>query len=113
MGKPLFMMSVKKRNEIKMEEERREREEMKVRKELFTPKRGLEVGSVSKFPTYTHRSSGVEINRPETVGGSTAKIESPIYTGDKMIGVAVMHKSCLQPIFSQEEAVESATMRRG
>jgi hypothetical protein len=34
------------------------------------------------------------------------------YTGDKMIGIAVMHKSCLQPVFSQEAAADSASMRR-
>lgn len=34
------------------------------------------------------------------------------YTGDKVLGIAVQHKSCLQPIFSQESAVDSAHMRR-
>jgi len=29
-----------------------------------------------------------------------------------MIGIAVMHKSCLQPIFNQQEAEDSAHMRR-
>jgi hypothetical protein len=29
-----------------------------------------------------------------------------------MIGIAVLHKSCLQPIFSNEEAIEVAKMRR-
>lgn len=36
----------------------------------------------------------------------------PKYTGDKLIGIAVMHKSCLQPIFSKEQAEDSAHMRR-
>jgi len=35
-----------------------------------------------------------------------------IYTGSKIIGIAVLHKSCLQPIFSQEEAINVAKMRR-
>lgn len=34
------------------------------------------------------------------------------YTGDKMLGVAAMHKSNLVPIFSNEGAVEVSTMRR-
>lgn len=34
------------------------------------------------------------------------------YTGDKVLGVTVLHKSCLQPVFSQEEAVDAAKMRR-
>jgi hypothetical protein len=36
-----------------------------------------------------------------------------VYTGDKMIGIAVQHKSCLQPVFSKEAAIDSAKMRRG
>lgn len=34
------------------------------------------------------------------------------YTGDKLIGIAIMHKSCLQPIFSKQQAEDSAHMRR-
>jgi hypothetical protein len=47
-----------------------------------------------------------------TPGGSTALKPAPQYTGEKMLGVAVMHKSCLQPIFNQEAAVDVAKMRR-
>lgn len=36
----------------------------------------------------------------------------PQYTGTKMLGIGVMHKSNSVPIFSDEEAVEIATMRR-
>jgi len=44
--------------------------------------------------------------------GSTLKVETTKYTGDKLVGIAVMHKSCLQPVFSQEQATEVAQMRR-
>lgn len=37
---------------------------------------------------------------------------SPKYTGDKIIGIATMHKSNLVPIFSNEEAKDVAKMRR-
>ena len=60
------------------------------------------------------------------VGRSTAHIPSrntgegiasskPVqqYTGTKMLGIGTMHKSNSVPIFSDEEAVEIATMRRG
>jgi len=40
------------------------------------------------------------------------KAPEKVYTGDKMIGVVVQHKSCLQPVFSQEAAIDSANMRR-
>lgn len=42
-----------------------------------------------------------------------AKVATTMYTGDLVKGIAVMHKSCLQPVFSQQEAEESAKMRRG
>ena len=45
--------------------------------------------------------------------GVAPKAEVPVYTGDSVIGIAVQHKSCLQPVFTEEQAKESATMRRG
>lgn len=36
-----------------------------------------------------------------------------VYTGTKMLGIGTMHKSNSVPIFSDEEAVAIATMRRG
>lgn len=35
------------------------------------------------------------------------------YTGTEMIGISVVHKSHLAPVFSQEQAEELAKMRRG
>jgi hypothetical protein len=35
-----------------------------------------------------------------------------VYTGDAVLGITIVHKSCLQPVFSQEEAVDAAKMRR-
>jgi hypothetical protein len=46
-------------------------------------------------------------------GATGLKKEEQKYTGDKLIGIAVMHKSCLQPVFSKESARDSANMRRG
>ena len=40
------------------------------------------------------------------------KKESPRYTGTAMKGIGTMHKSNSVPIFSNEEAVAIATMRR-
>ena len=42
----------------------------------------------------------------------TFKREDKVYTGNNVIGIAVQHKSCLQPIFSEESAKDSASMRR-
>ena len=46
-------------------------------------------------------------------GATGLKKEEQKYTGNKLIGIAVMHKSCLQPVFSKESAKDSANMRRG
>ena len=49
----------------------------------------------------------------ETTRGNATKIDDKVYTGDKILGIAVMHKSSMVPIFSQEEAVDVARMRCG
>lgn len=40
------------------------------------------------------------------------KKESLTYTGNKVLGITIVHKSCLQPVFSEEEAKDVASMRR-
>jgi hypothetical protein len=45
--------------------------------------------------------------------GSGLKKESPVYTGTKIKGIGTMHKSNAVPVFSDEEARDIATMRRG
>ena len=59
-------------------------------------------------------SRNVSNNIPSLVtpGGSTAAKEVMQYTGDKMVGISIIHKSCLQPVFSQEAAIDAASMRR-
>jgi hypothetical protein len=47
-----------------------------------------------------------------TAGGSTAPVHK-VYTGDKIIGIATMHKSNAVPVFSDKQAVEISRMRRG
>ncbi len=49
----------------------------------------------------------------QAAGSTGAKKEEKQYTGKNLIGIAVMHKSCLQPIFTKESAKDSANMRRG
>ena len=46
------------------------------------------------------------------LGTATLK-ESPRYTGTMIKGIGTMHKSNAVPIFSDEQAIEIATMRRG
>ncbi len=45
--------------------------------------------------------------------GALRTKEIPRYTGTKILGIGTMHKSNAVPVFSSEEAHDSATMRRG
>ena len=47
-----------------------------------------------------------------TEGGSTAKKAAPQYSGTAMLGVGQLHKSNGVPVFSKEDAVDIARMRR-
>jgi hypothetical protein len=49
----------------------------------------------------------------DTGVGIAARAEDKVYTGSAVIGVATMHKSNAVPVFSTEDAVEIARMRRG
>lgn len=51
--------------------------------------------------------------KPKLDAGSTSPPKQQIYTGTKMIGLATMHKSSIVPVFSQQEAIDIAKMRRG
>lgn len=57
-------------------------------------------------------NEGLTIRSLNSFGGVAAKKEVQKYSGDSVIGIATMHKSNLQPIFSQEAAIDAATMRR-
>lgn len=46
------------------------------------------------------------------VTGAVTCGEAKVYTGDKIIGIATMHKSNLVPIFSDSDAKAVASMRR-
>jgi hypothetical protein len=71
-----------------------------------------------KAPALTYKLSAPpgretqKIKSLSTPGGSTAAVHK-VYTGDKIIGIATLHKSNAVPVFSQEEAVEISRMRRG
>jgi hypothetical protein len=45
-------------------------------------------------------------------GGNATLAPAKVYTGDQVLGVTVLHKSCLQPIFSKQDAIDAAKMRR-
>jgi hypothetical protein len=60
----------------------------------------------------TLRATPSHIPSLVTPGGDCTKKEQLKYTGDKLVGVATLHKSNGIPIFSKEEAMDVSTMRR-
>jgi hypothetical protein len=45
-------------------------------------------------------------------GGPCPKKPNPVYTGNAIKGIGTMHKSNSVPVFSNQEAIDIATMRR-
>lgn len=45
--------------------------------------------------------------------GVATKAAPKVYTGDKIVGIAAMHKSNLVPVFNEEAAKDISKMRRG
>jgi hypothetical protein len=52
-------------------------------------------------------------SKPDTVLGAVTVRKPQQYTGTKIIGIGTMHKSNQVPVFSDTEARELSTMRRG
>lgn len=48
----------------------------------------------------------------ESIPGSGAKKESPVYSGDYIVGIATMHKSNLVPVGRGDDPKHYAAMRR-
>lgn len=59
------------------------------------------------------RSSSRHIGSVDHGIGLTSKKESPVYTGDAMIGIGQLHKSNAVPIFKAQDAIDISKMRRG
>jgi len=69
-----------------------------------------------KFKEYNHTNKVVRetpfIPSLSSNLGTTAKTETTKYTGTRLIGTAVLHKSCLVPVFTKQEIDEIGHMRR-
>lgn len=117
MSTKVLMMSKKKRAAIKKQLSDDGRKNLMARQELMKPlfkSSGRSTGpKLAVIPKYRAEDTS-KYPSHESTGGkdSTAKKSSPTYTGDKLKGIATMHKSNMVPIFSSEEAVEVARMRR-
>ena len=74
----------------------------------------VKVSTDRPYSTFTVASSRSTKQYPSVIGGpiDTFKRDVKQYTGDKVVGIGVMHKSCLVPIFNSEQATDLAKMRR-
>lgn len=66
-----------------------------------------------KLSTPPGRTTTKHIPSLSTGEGVASSKPTMQYTGTKMIGIGTLHKSNAVPVFSDEEAVEMAKMRRG
>jgi hypothetical protein len=66
---------------------------------------------VYKLETPVGRTNTHHIPSRVTAGHDTTP-NVKVYTGTEIIGVTVLHKSCLQPVFNQQQAIDAACMRR-
>ena len=66
---------------------------------------------VYKLTSVTDRAGTAHIPSRNT-GGNATLAPAKVYTGDQVLGVTVLHKSCLQPVFSKQDAIDAARMRR-
>lgn len=80
------------------------------------PKKAVQARALTRpivMPKIPHgRDTTSHIKSVDTGVSVAAKKAAPQYTGDKVIGVSIVHKSCLQPVFSQDQAKDFASMRR-
>jgi len=79
-------------------------------KKIVTPKQSL--SDVYSLGTPACRETPNHPSLPFT-GGACPLKPNPVYTGDKIKGIGTMHKSNAVPVFSDQEARDIATMRRG
>lgn len=87
----------------------------------YMDKHGIESAMATKYkkkfveyiPNSNYKKQTKNIPSNESPMIPCIKKETIFYTGDRLIGIAVLHKSCLQPVFSKEEAEAAAKMRRG
>lgn len=85
------------------------KEQRAIKKELKASQAVAKPSYVDPVPA---RRSARDIPSLDTGLGVAVKRESPVYTGDKMIGIGQMHKSNAVPIFAAEDAEAIARMRR-
>ena len=83
--------------------------EEKKRKRAMTAESLGSTGYSLKIPE--GRNTTAHLKSVDT-GGNATLAPAKVYTGDKVKGIATMHKSNAVPVFSNEQAVDISRMRR-
>lgn len=85
--------------------------------EEHTPKKPLFQRKIRRIPVMPGNPRMNEIREIKSfdsghMGAVTTGVKPQVYTGDKIIGIATMHKSNLVPIFNNDAAKDVSSMRR-
>ena len=80
--------------------------------EARNKKRALSSAPLVYNPAPPPGRETVHINSLESTWAPCTQTQRQVYTGTKVMGVTIVHKSCLQPVFNQQEAIDAANMRR-
>jgi hypothetical protein len=89
---------LKKRHGLEQEEKKR--------------KRALSAPIDTITTKYRGQDDPVIPSKNSWVTGAVSSKPTQQYTGNNVMGITIVHKSCLQPVFSQQEAIDAAKMRR-
>jgi hypothetical protein len=108
--KKKFKSAAEKQNSLKLEKEWEQLQAKYATKTKIKPSVKTQVNLDPKIPE--SRNTTKDIKSLNTIGGVGSVKESQHYTGEKLIGISIIHKSCLQPIFNEQEAKDAANMRR-
>ena len=119
---PAFNTTGKKKGKVKFKSAEAKREAERLEQEWEELKK-RHVTKVSAQPTNRPKympqvPPGRSTNRHVPSLNSTsvadvgARKEAQQYTGTEVLGISIMHKSCLQPVFSEQQAKDAASMRR-
>ncbi|NBP03799.1 MAG: hypothetical protein EBU90_27610 [Proteobacteria bacterium] len=109
-GKVKFASAEAKRKALELDAEWSQLQKKLETKKAIMPRSLTRPISLPKIPP--GRDTTSHIKSHDSGASVAAKKENPVYTGTKVIGVSIVHKSCLQPVFSDEQAKDFASMRR-
>ena len=78
----------------------------------YEPKKPVKTNVEAWSPAKPHVRQTKHYPSLNTGMGVATKAETKVYTGDKVLGIATLHKSNAVPVFNSQEAVDISKMRR-